>query len=131
MRKITEDISQITKEKTSVLTYSSKNPFGLDKITFAASIKPRAFPPFLACCCTVLIVSNGASAVFEQAAAKPEAIEFLIPLMAAEDVTWVLVDVDFFTTTLLVVFLLRIGRQHTNSVIKQRTSLLLIIYLGL
>eukprot|EP00984_Skeletonema_dohrnii_P021973 scaffold11092_cov66-Skeletonema_dohrnii-CCMP3373.AAC.1 len=50
-----------------------------------ASSNPRDLPPET-CCCTVLSVSNGASIVLEQAAARPEASVFLRPsAMADED----------------------------------------------
>jgi len=53
-------------------------------ICLPASRSPSDLPP-ATCCWTVFIVSNGASIVLEQAAARPEASVFLSPSVTAED----------------------------------------------
>jgi len=67
--------------------YNSKNPLGRRIITFAASANPNPVSPAplsrTTCCCIVLIVSNGARSVLAQAAARPDAIKFLIPFITA------------------------------------------------
>ena len=63
--------------------YNSRNPFGREVMILDASTNVRPLPLWIACCCIVLIVSNGAKSAFEQPAANADAIEFLIPLMVA------------------------------------------------
>ena len=53
-------------------------------ICLPASRSPSDLPP-ATCCWTVFIVSNGASIVLEQAAARPEASVFLSPSVTADD----------------------------------------------
>jgi hypothetical protein len=65
------------------LTYKFATPPSLPQIFLAASTKVKEVPP-LTSCCTVLIVSNGANIVLEQAAANPEASVFFRPSVMAE-----------------------------------------------
>jgi hypothetical protein len=70
--------------ETANPAYRFPNPPGRDAMSLPASIIPMDFVPADACC-TVLIVSNGASIVLEHAAARPDARVLLRPSTRADD----------------------------------------------
>ena len=74
--------------------YKFNTPPGRLVILRPASSRPRDLPPST-CCWTVFSVSNGASIVLEQAAARPDASVFFRPSVMADDDDFVVVDDDF------------------------------------